>query len=311
MRTANCVLLSVVALTFFGAMAQTNAHSTGAELTAQIRSQEAVVAQAPGSGDGSAWLKLAVLEQDAARYDDAEHAYEKAARLLKKGDQTLLAVALDRLGTTYVEQGRFSKAEPLERKALALRLQAGDKRAIGTSYAHLAVLEFGKRDLGLAETNAAMAVSLLAPEHTSNASANNATPEEQMSALINLALVRCAKRECAEALPVLYRALSIAQSSYSADSIPVGFLDFLTGYAEWKNGDPRRAAEPMRRGTEELGTQLGWGHPTYVAALRQYEHFLKQMGRMNEAAEVATRLEKFAGANTGEQRAAMGMSLLP
>ncbi len=308
MRGRLFLFLGAVALAGSGLMAQTNALQT------RIEAQQAVVAQVPGSANGRAWLELAVLRQDAAQFGDAENAYRKAVSLLKDGDRMTLASALDHFGTMHVEMGQFAKAEPLERKALAMRLDAGDKRAIGISYAHLAVLEFGKRDLGLAETNAEMAVSLLAPERRSDATADNATPEEQMSALIDLSLVRCAKGRCGEAKPEIKRALAVAHAHYAADSVPVGFLDYLTGYAEWKSGDPAAAAAPMERGIKELGTQLGWGHPTFVAALSKYEVFLKQTGRRREAAEVAARLARFGNphgrSNPSEQRAANSLSLL-
>jgi hypothetical protein len=48
--------------------------------------------------------------------------------------------------------------------------------------------------------------------------------------------------------------------------------------------------ELMRRGTQELETQLGWGHPTYVQVLRQYSVFLDQTGHSTEAKDIAARV---------------------
>jgi tetratricopeptide (TPR) repeat protein len=306
-RGYTAALLLVAANAVVWAHADTNPYDAG------IRTQETVVAR--GNGDGKAWLTLAILCQDAARYDESEGAYRKAIALLKNGDREMLAEALDHMGTMYVETGRFTKAEPLEQRALSIREELGVKGAIGTSYTHLAALEFGKKDLGLAETDAEMAVSLLAPAHADEAHSSSATPEQQMSALIDLSLVRCARGECTKATPELERALAIAHAHYGANSVPVGFLDFLVGYSHWKSGDSAPAAEAMKRGTEELGTQLGWGHPTYIAALRQYEVFLTQANRSGEAAGVAARIEQIESAHRDAggrgQQAALLLNQLP
>lgn len=48
----------------------------------------------------------------------------------------------------------------------------------------------------------------------------------------------------------------------------------------------------MRKGTQELETQLGWGHPTYIQVLRQYRIFLDRTGHAAEAKDIAARLAK-------------------
>ena len=259
-------------------------------LANRIREQEMAVERVPGQSDGKAWLKLAVLRQDAAQYRDSERAYRRAIALLKSGDRLTLADAFDHLGTMYVECGKFSKAEPLEQKALAIRENARDVLGIGISHMHLSALLLGKREFSSAEAEAQMAVSLLAPEPNSPSVQSPASPEQKMKALIDLSLVRCARNACASALPDLRRALRIAQTSYTANSIPVGFLDFLLGYSLWKAGDSHSAGEQMRKGTQELAIQLAWGHPTYLRALRQYRIFLTQAGHTNEAGEVSDRI---------------------
>ena len=173
-------------------LAMASVGTAGAQQAAQttrslhLQDAQAAVAQAPEAEKGAAWLRLAVRYQDAAQYAEAEHAYRQALAQLKHASLAVQATALDQLGTLYVETGRAAKAEPLERRALALRLEAQDRTAIGVSYTHLAALAFGKGDLAGAETNAQMAVSLLAPSDA--AAPENATPEQQMAALLNLSL---------------------------------------------------------------------------------------------------------------------------
>ena len=258
-------------------------------LAEQIRAQEIAIERASGRSNGKAWLKLAVLFQNAAQYRQSERAYRRAIALLKSGDSATLADAMDRMGTMYAECGEFSKAEPLERKALAIRESAHDALGAGISHAHLSVLLLAKRDLRSAEAEAEMAVSLLVPEQR-HPESEAAAPEDKMSALINLSLVRCARDVCATAVPHLRRALLIAHKNYAANSIPVGFLDFLLGYALWKSGDDQSAGESMRNGIQELSTDLGWGHPVYLRALRQYSIFLSQAGHTSEAEEIGARI---------------------
>jgi tetratricopeptide (TPR) repeat protein len=283
-----------------------------AQLTNRIHGGEAVVSSASGRADGVAWLGLANLYEDAARYDDAERAFRKATDLLKGRDRVQYADALDRMGVMYVERGRFGKAEALERKALAIRQDRNDAVGMGTSYMHLALVAYGKHDLRGAEADAEMAVSILVPEHADNARVTGATPEEKMSALIDLSLIRCGAGACEAARSDLERALQLATANYQAKSVPVGFLHFLLGYTSAKSGDVQGGAELMKTGIEEMKTQMGWGHPTYVAALKEYRAVLVRAGRNEDASEVEENIAKLSGATTSTRNlhGFLGMSAL-
>lgn len=280
----------------------------------QIQENEASVRSSQGRTDGVVWLQLATLYQDVARYDDAEKAYRKAADLLKRQDRTRYADALDHMGTMYAERGKFAKAEPVEQKALAIRQQSNDAVGIGVSYMHLAQIAFGKHELQHAETNAEMATSLLAPEHAAETSDRGATPEEKMSALLNIALIRCAEGECQRGTHDLERALVLANAHYPSNSLPVGFLNFLLGYAHTKSGDVQGGAELMKAGIGEMKTEMGWGHPTYIAALKEYRSVLMRAGRGEEAAEVEESIAKLtassAHANAGSNSGVLGVNAL-
>lgn len=266
--------------------------TTASALAGDVRADELQAKGQIKQRNGETWWKLARLYQDAARYGDAEHAYGKALELLKTGDRTTFANAEDCMGTMYVETGRYALAEPLEQDALASRETERDSVGIGTSWMHLAMLSLGKHDLAKAATDAELAVSLLVPEGTGPEAQSGATPVEKMTALINLSLVRCAQGACADALPHLRRALDLAQASYAAKSIPVGFINYLMGYAYWKTGDNGSASDLMKIGVSAMEGQLGWGHPTYISALTQYEVFLKQIGHKADAAQVRAKIAR-------------------
>lgn len=284
-------------------------------IAVQIRELELQVKKQSGQGNGETLWKLAMLYQDAARYEDAEHAYEKAIELLRTGNRTTLANAEDCMGTMYVETGRYAQAEPLEREALAIRNAENDSVGLGRSWMHLAMLSMGKHELADSAKYAELATERLVPERRGRPAQDGATPEEKMTALTYLALARCAQGACAAALPELKRALDLAQTSYKADSFPVAYLDFLLGYAYWKSGDDRMAADLMKSGAAGIEAQLGWGHPTYISLMTQYQAFLAQTGRSAEAAEVRAKIAHLRASrglpNLASGDTALGISSLP
>lgn len=267
------------------------------ELRSRIHAGEMAVDSAAGRVDGVAWLRLATFYEDAARFDDAERAFRRAMDLLKAGNRAQYADALDRMGVMYVERGKFGKAEALEQKALSIRREGNDAVAIGRSYMHLALVAYGKRDRHGAEADAEMAVSLLAPEHADEARPEGATPEEKMSALIDLALIQCARGGCEAATHDLERALRLATANYPANSMPVGFLHFLLGYTHTKSGDVQSGMTMMKTGIDEMKTPMGWGHPTYIGALKEYAAELERAGRNDEAGEVEKSIAKLDGSS--------------
>lgn len=269
------------------AFAQTD---SGAALANRIHALEPAIGAAPA--DGPAWLRLAILYEDEARFADAERAFRRAKGLLKRANRVQYADALDQMGVMYVERGKFAKAEALERKSLAIRQERNDAAEIGRSYMHLALVAYGKHDMRGAETNAELAVSLLVPEHAVGAGADAATSQEKMSALIDLALIRCAEAQCDVAKHHLARALELATANYQPNSVPVGFLQFLLGYTQTRSGDLEGGMRLMKIGIDEMKTQMGWGHPTYVAALKEYRVVLVRTGNGEEATRVEESIAK-------------------
>lgn len=274
--------VTVAAILGFAALGQAgwSQHTAGASLAEEIRASEASTSDAQNRGSGESWLKLAQLYQDAAQFGNAERAYNEAIRLLRPGSPDRLAYALDSLGTLFAQTGAFAKAEPLEQQALTIRQDRRDSLGTGRSRMHLAVLNLGQHKLTEASEQAEQAVAILVPELAGQPAASGATPEEKMTAVIDLSLARCAQKRCADSLPELRWALAFATSKYTAKSMPVGFLNFLVGYASWKSGESQGAGERMKAGLADMETELGWGHPTYVAAKAQYEGYLRETARI-------------------------------
>ena len=261
-------------------------------LPAQIAAQKLAVQTAPNNKDSQAWLKLAVLLQDAGSYRESEDAYRQTIALLRAPDPLTTADVFDHMGTMYVASGQLSKAEPVERHALAIRENQHDKLGAGVSHMHLAMLLLSQNALNSAETEAETAVSLLVPEYSHLEAVSSATPEEKMTALIDLSLVRCAAGSSRSAVPDLQRALQIAHQNYSENSLPVGYIDFLLGYAYWKSGDSKDAGIQMTAGVHKLAAIIGWGHPAWLTTLQQYRTFLAETKQWGKERQVAAEIEK-------------------
>lgn len=261
-------------------------------LPAQVAAQEKVVQTAPAAGNWQAWLKLAVLSQDAGNYRESEDAYRHTITLLRSPDPLVVADVFDHMGTMYVESGQPSKAEPVERHALAIREFQQDKLGAGVSHMHLATLLLAQNDLQSAQAEAQSAVSLLVPEYVHLSGTSSATPEEKMTALIDLSLVQCASAEYQSALPGLQLALEIAHDNYPENSIPVGYIDFLLGYVTWKNGNTSDGGKLMSHGVDMLRAELGWGHPQYVGVLRRYKAFLVETKKRDKAQQITAEIDR-------------------
>src|SRR5271163_2001253 len=201
-------------------------NTTTTALDSEIHKYERFVQDQVVQQNGAVWWHLAMLYQNAARYQEAEHAYSKALELLKTGDRIMLANAMDEMGTMYVETGRHAQAEPLEREALAMREARKDPVAVGRSWMHLAMLSLGKHEIAEAATYAEMAADRLVPERAGHPAEKGAAPEEKMTALIYLSLARCALGDCVRAIPELKETRGIAQTSYGPQDFPIAFTDF-------------------------------------------------------------------------------------
>ncbi|HEY6445833.1 MAG TPA: tetratricopeptide repeat protein [Acidobacteriaceae bacterium] len=294
MRVSSVVVVGFAGAALFTAASQAQSSLPG-PLAQQIEEAEARVAQPAAQNDGVAWWELGRLEQDAARYGDAERCYARALSLLEGGDKAALANALDSAGTLYVETGEIAKAEPLEQRALALREAANDSLGEGRSWMHLAMLSLGRHDAGAAVHYARMAQQRLVDAKPGVA----ASPEEKMTALVDLALALCADGRCSHASAPLREAHRIAVANAGpAGAFPAGYIDFLRGYVDWQAGDAAEASGLMKSGIAAMEAELGFGHPTYVAALGAYRDFLEQTGDLAGAAEVRERMERMAPVQT-------------
>lgn len=244
------------------------------DLNAVRRQQQLVSQERPADGD--AWWHLAIQYQNLARYKDSERSYSRAISLLAQQRPAAVADVMDDMGTMYAQERKFLRAQRVELDALRLREERGDSVGVGLSWMHLAMASLGMHDLSNASTLAEMAVARLVMKEQNRVDGQEASSEEKMTALIYLSHVRCAQKEFSAAEESLTRARELAVASNSNHGLEVAYIDYLLGYAHWKAGDIQVARSQMQAGLGGMRPGLGWGHPTYVDALKQYRAFLVQ-----------------------------------
>src|SRR6202012_6121554 len=121
MRSSMRLILASLILTFSARSFAQYSDVDPRILPAQVAAQETIVKSESGGKDWRVWLKLAVLLQDSGRYRESEDAYHHTISLLRAPDPLTVADVFDHMGTMYVQSGRPTMAEPLERHALAIR----------------------------------------------------------------------------------------------------------------------------------------------------------------------------------------------
>jgi len=275
-KASHAILLIACSAKFCGTGLQLNAQIlTKEDLQKEIAVYEAASLHAETSTmsavrAGQIWSRLGTLYQDAGRYGQSEGAFEHAMRLLtiapvSKPD---LATAIDNLGTLYMETGNVKEAEEAESKGLKIREEAGLKSELPRSWYHLATLYLREHHFRKAREFAQRSVDAFFADA-------NATPEDRTGSLLVLASSLCQSHQYAEAIAKLQSALRITTQTYGPNQYPTGFSTFLLGYAYWKSGDLARASEPMQRGSEIIGKELGSEHPAYLIVMTQYAQFLR------------------------------------
>ncbi len=227
------------------------------------------------------YSRLASLEVNAARYGESEAAFEHTISLLRRnpGSSQQLAEELASLGWVHVEMGKMRQAESEELEALKLREGVGDSLEIARSWNSLAAVYLRWRKYAAARDFARRAVDEFAVNQ-------RADVVDKVSSQFGLSMALCSMKDCASAISLLKEGIGIANATFQPKDFPLGVGYFLLGFAYWQSGNLSEAGRFMEQGTAIMKEQLGWGHPAYLNALRQYALFLRKSQRPEEAKTV-------------------------
>lgn len=264
-------------------------------------------AEAAHSSDveiGRIHTALGLLYGDAAMWERSVGELEHAVSLFRhtaasSGD---LATALSSLGRLHGVMGKLREGEREELEALKLREELGDRLQMARSWGDLAALYLRQHKFAKAKEFAKQATD----EFVAN---GRSTVSDRISARYLQSMTLCVTKDCPLAVPLLKAAVDEAVATLRPDDFPIGFGEFLLGYAYWKSGDRLSADEYMKRGTVQMSTQLGWGHPVYLNALVHYDKFLRESRRMEDANVVERRIrqaEAVVDVHALQSRAGMG-----
>ena len=236
-------------------------------------------AEAAPPTDGSLvriYLGLALMYENLAMYPRSEEVTRRALRLLREGPPSDLAEATSDLARLHMAMGELRQAEREESESLRLRERVGEPVAIARSWNQLAAVYIKRHQNKKAVEFAQKAMGVLGD-------GPRVDPVDRIGVRFTLAKALCESRECGRAIPLLKEAIELSKETFGPDGLPVGFCNFLLGYAYWRNGDMDEAAVWMERGTTGMKVELGWGHPGYLDALTQYAEFLRERGRKQAA----------------------------
>jgi tetratricopeptide (TPR) repeat protein len=253
------------------------------EVLHRIALTEAAVRQAESAHQdnlilGRNYAQLGLWYEDAGLWNRAEADLAHSVFLLRHAAEpdNDLAGAVSILGSLHVVMGKLGEAEKEEQEALKLRQNLGDRLLIARSWNDLAALSLAQKKYAKAKEFAQHA----ATEFIGN---DKAAASDRISARYTLSVALCYVKECVSALPVVKAAVDEAKATMKPTDLGVGFGTFLLGYTYWKAGDSVKAGEYMEHGKAIMAERLGWDHPTYLGASRQYARFLRESQRVEEA----------------------------
>ena len=256
---------------------------TMAEIPRQIAMYEAAIKEARSAHASDVAMatmlsRLASLNVDAGRYGGAEVALEEAISLRRRSPASSgqLARDIDSLGWVHVEMGKMRLAEDEELEALKMREGVGDSLEIARSWNSLAALYLRWNKYVTARDFSRRAMDEFALNPRADA-------VDKVSSQFGLSMALCSMKDCPSAISLLKEGIRIANATFRPKDFPIGVGYFLLGYAYWQSGQLSEAGEFMREGTAIMKEQLGWGHPVYLKALRQYASFLRKSKRQEDA----------------------------
>ncbi len=236
---------------------------------------------------GKIYEQLGLLYEDAAQWVRSESAVEHAVSLLRRDEASKkeLAKALSDLGNLHVVMGKLRESEKEGREALRLGEELGDKLQIAHSWDDLAALSLARHKYEQARDFARQSVAAFVANE-------GPEPFDAISARYTLGLAYCHLKDYASAIPLLTTAIDEARAKMRGEHIPIGFGEFLLGYALWKSGDPSSASGHFEVGVAGMREQLGWGHPVYLTVLGLYSQFLRETRQLEAAKDVERQIRR-------------------
>ncbi|WP_417914681.1 tetratricopeptide repeat protein [Candidatus Electronema sp. JM] len=252
---------------------------------------------------------LLAAEQMARTLGDYGHAQEWIERLLQLGEKkgkadTELAFALNELALVYDAQGRYAEAEPLYKRALAIREQklGKDHPDVADTLNNLAWLYYRQARYAEAEPLSKRALEIreqkLGKDHSDVASTLN-----------NLAALYESNDRYAEAEPLYKRALAIREQKLGKNHPDVANALNNLALLYYDQGNYAEAEPLYKRALAIREQKLGKDHPDVATALHNLAKLYKAQGRYEEAEPLYKRALAIREQKLGKDHPYMAITL--
>jgi CHAT domain-containing protein len=184
----------------------------------------------------------------------------------------------------YEQMGRFADAEPLFRRALAIREQAlgPDHPQVATTLSQLSSLLMSQRNYAESEASAQRALSI-------REQALGTNNDRVAGTLINLGEAQLALGRYAEAEATLRRAVEIRQSMLPADDLSIARTQAALARVYHAQGHFAQAEPLFKRDAAANEEMSGSHHPDTAAALHRVATVTATMGKTEDALSYSRR----------------------
>src|SRR5215472_12975494 len=227
---------------------------------------------------GRVWILLGSVYQDLGRYPEAQRAYQSAISLFKRqrGREREEEVALDNLGSLYLDMGQPEMSKRLRQQALRLAEAAGDHVAMARLYNNLTAATLQQNGVKEARKclGRAFAEIKLAPK----------VGADDLAAInANAGWLSTHDHDYEQASKYYEAALQSWIEQHGMNHQLTGWGFILRGRARVLMGNASQGLEDVKTGLTIIEKAVGTGVPIYFGARLAYADALLAAGSTKEA----------------------------
>jgi len=230
---------------------------------------------------GRVWILLGSLYQDLGRFPEAQRAYQSAISLYKgqSDRQKEEEVALDNLGSLYLEMGQPEMSKRLRLKVLRLAQPAGNHATLARIYNNLTAIAVRQRDLDEARRwlNHAFAEIKLAPK---------AGADELAAIHSNAGWLSAHDHDYEQAAKHYEVALQALIEQHGTNHPLTRWGYVVRGHTRALMGNASEGREDVEMGLAIIEKTVGTNAPVYFSARLAYADALSAAGSKKEAKEI-------------------------
>ena len=236
---------------------------------------------------GRVWIVLGSVYQDLGRYPEAQRAYQNAISLFRNqpGRQREEAVAMDNLGSLYLEIGQPEMSKRLQLQVIKVAAAIEDHAALARTYNNLAATALRQRDWKEARKrlDSALAEIKLAPK----------VRADDLAAIhCNAGWLSVKNHDYEQALKYFDAALESWTEQHGMNHQLTASGYVLRGRTLALMGNARQGLEDVKTGVAIIQKTVGTNVPLYFAARLAYADALSAAGSTKEGKAMRATAER-------------------